>query len=110
MSLAPKPPPTSGAITRTWWGARSRSSPTNWRIWCGTWEDAHTVSCSSVGFQSATSPRVSIGWGPRGGAAPRGGGPAPAHVVGDVVVARGRARLERLGGRERLVLDLQQLA
>ena len=36
----------------------------NWRIWCGTWEEAHTVSWPRAAFQSATSPRVSIGWPP----------------------------------------------
>ncbi|PYM32325.1 MAG: hypothetical protein DME15_14425 [Candidatus Rokuibacteriota bacterium] len=64
MSLAPKPPPTSGAITRTRWGSRPSSSQTNWRTWCGTWEDAHTVSSPAIELYSATRPRVSIGWPP----------------------------------------------
>src|SRR5207249_1248537 len=64
MSLAPKPPPTSGAITRTRWGGRSSSSQMNWRTWCGACVDAHTVSSPAMALYSATSPRVSMGWPP----------------------------------------------
>ena len=110
MSLAPKPPPTSGAITRTWCGGRSSRSQMNWRTWCGTWEDAHTVRSSGTALYSATSPRVSIGWPPAAAdaqasrrrharrRAQRGldvaarQRHAPGEVVGDVVVHRGRAR------------------
>ena len=127
MSLAPKPPPTSGAITRTWCGARSSRSATNWRIWCGTWEEAHTVSWPSAGVPVRHEPARLHRLAPaapdaqreRGHARRRaqrgldvaaGERHAPGHVVGDVVVDRGRARRERLGRRQRLVLDLEQLA
>src|SRR3989442_1123531 len=64
MSLEPKPPPTSGAITRTRWGGRSSSSQMNWRTWCGACVEAHTVSSPAIALYSATSPRVSMGWPP----------------------------------------------
>src|SRR2546422_4985107 len=64
MSLAPEPPPTAGASTRTRWGGRSSSSQMNWRTWCGACVDAHTVSSPAIALYSATSPRVSMGWPP----------------------------------------------
>ncbi len=46
----------------------------------------------------------------RGLDVPAGQGDPSGHVVGDVVVDGGRSGRERLGGGERLVLDLDQLA
>ena len=57
-SLPPKPPPTSGAITRTLCSGMPRISAMKNRRMCGIWVDDHTVSCSPVG--STTTLRGSM--------------------------------------------------
>ena len=48
-SLPPKPPPTSGAITRTLLSGMPSTSEVKIRTKCGTWVDDQIVSCSGVG-------------------------------------------------------------
>jgi len=57
ISLAPKPPPTSGAITRTRWGSNPSRSQMNWRTWCGTWV-ASTFTIPRVGVRAANDRSV----------------------------------------------------
>ena len=59
---------------------------------------------------AATSGRDAGRRAQRGRRRRRGQRHAPGHVVGDVVVDGGRARRERLRRRQRLVLDVDQLA
>ena len=62
-SLEPNPPPTSGAITRTFCSGMPTMIPRKiLRKW-GTWVDDHTVSCLPNGVYSATTPRVSMATG-----------------------------------------------
>ncbi|PYN83576.1 MAG: hypothetical protein DMD96_01700 [Candidatus Rokuibacteriota bacterium] len=59
--MAPKPPPTSGAITRTCSSARPSAAATAARTANGICVDAHTVSRPSGASGCATTPRGSIG-------------------------------------------------
>ena len=61
VALVPKPPPTSGAMTRTLWGG-SPSAATSpcWTKWT-TCVPFHVVSVPSRVSHCATTPRVSMG-------------------------------------------------
>ena len=61
MILGPKPPPTNGAITRTWRSLRPSMAARPLRRNTGAWVVSHTVSWSARASQWATMPRVSIG-------------------------------------------------
>jgi hypothetical protein len=61
VSLPPKPPPTSGAITRSLCSGRPRVSAVMVLRMCGTWVDDHMVSCSPLG--STTTERGSMNAG-----------------------------------------------
>src|SRR2546428_11515716 len=60
-SLLPNPPPTSGAMTRTWCSGRRTISATVVLTTCGIWVDVHRVN--SPPLNCATTPRVSIAVG-----------------------------------------------
>ncbi len=60
--LAPKPPPTSGAITRIWSGSRPSVSASRIWSWCGVCVDSQAVSRPS-GPSSAAHDRGSSGHG-----------------------------------------------
>jgi hypothetical protein len=64
LTLGPKPPPTSGAITRTRSSASPSISEIRVRTANGTWVEDHTVSSSRPPSQAATTPRVSSGLPP----------------------------------------------
>ena len=59
--MEPNPPPTSGAIARTLASLTPQTIARNVRRKCGTWVELCTTSSSEAVFQSATTPRVSIG-------------------------------------------------
>ena len=61
FSLAPNPPPTSGAIARTLASLTPQTIARNVRRKWGIWVELYTTRSSEAGFQSATTPRVSIG-------------------------------------------------
>ncbi len=61
--LPPKPPPTSGAITRSFDSGTPRVTVVIVRRMCGTWVAAQIVSCSPVG--STTQERGSMNAGIR---------------------------------------------
>src|SRR5947209_7977805 len=62
--LAPKPPPTSGEITRTWSASSPRTRARSARKPCGAWLDAHTVSrVPGASPGTATTPRGSSATG-----------------------------------------------
>ena len=60
-SLPPKPPPTSGAITRIFDSGTPVTTARKNRTKCGTWVEDHTVICSAVG--STTVERGSMNAG-----------------------------------------------
>ena len=62
-SLPPKPPPTSGAMTRILLSEMPRTTARKNRMMCGTCVELHTVSCSPVG--STTTERGSMKAGMR---------------------------------------------
>ena len=61
--LPPKPPPTSGAMTRSLCSGRPRVSASIVLRMCGTWVEDHMTSCSPVG--STTVERGSMNTGTR---------------------------------------------
>ena len=60
-SLPPKPPPTSGAITRILLSGMPSTTARKNRVMCGIWVEDHRVSCSPVG--SHTNERGSMNAG-----------------------------------------------
>jgi hypothetical protein len=62
-SLPPKPPPTSGAITRTLLSGTEQVTASMVRRRCGTWVADHITVCSPVG--STTVERGSMNAGMR---------------------------------------------
>ena len=58
--FGPKPPPTSGAITRTSFSVRPSASTSTRLALCGIWVESQTVSKSSIGSKRAMTPRASI--------------------------------------------------
>ena len=83
MPLAPKPPPTSGATTRTCSSARARAvAPRTILSWWGVWDEIHIVSRPS-----------SPNWAARGARLDRAG-PDP---LADQTGPRRRRRLTRAG-------------
>ena len=58
LSFMPKPPPISGAITRTLCSGMPRCRLNTSCIWNGDWCAWMTVSEPSPGLKSAISPRV----------------------------------------------------
>ena len=63
FSFAPKPPPTSGAITRQRDSGTPQTTATNVRTKCGTWVELYSVSSSAAAPQLAITARASIGTG-----------------------------------------------
>jgi hypothetical protein len=60
-ALMPKPPPTSGAITRRRCSGKSSTSASSVRRRCGIWVEDQTVSSPVAGSKLASTPRFSIG-------------------------------------------------
>ena len=58
--LAPNPPPTSGAITRTCSGSTPSSVPSTILSWCGVWVETQ-ISRRPFSSQLAAVARGSIG-------------------------------------------------
>jgi hypothetical protein len=65
LILAPKPPPTSGAIARTWSWPSPVNAAMNERRMCGFWVDDQIVIVPLPGSKCATTPRGSIADGAR---------------------------------------------
>ena len=61
--LLPKPPPTSGATTRSRSSGTPVTSDMMKRTMCGFWVVFHSVSSPVAGVNCATAPRVSIAVG-----------------------------------------------
>ena len=61
FDLLPKPPPTSGAIQRSWPADRPSTMPTKTWVMCGICVDDQTVISAADSSHSATTPRVSSG-------------------------------------------------
>lgn len=58
--MPPKPPPTSGAITRILASEMLQQMARKVRTKCGTWVDVHIVSSPELGVAWTTTPRGSI--------------------------------------------------
>src|SRR5688500_5487691 len=57
----PKPPPTSGAMQRTWFCDNPRLLAIELRFQCGAWVEVQTVSPRVIGSGAAATARGSIG-------------------------------------------------
>ena len=62
-TLAPKPPPTSGAMTRIFASGMPMTSAYAVRMMCGAWVEETTVTSPVSGEISQTTPRGSIAVG-----------------------------------------------
>ena len=60
MILGPKPPPTNGAITRTWDSSRPSMAASPLRMGIGAWVVSQTVNSSARASQRAATARFSI--------------------------------------------------